>query len=294
MLLIMGRIDEILSKIIDWAKNEDLVRGLLLQGSLTRQDSDELSDLDINVFVTKIEPFVKDDSWISSIAKVWVYSPDKIEFEGIVYPQRLVIYDQGTKVDFGLRTIDIITRLARSNFYDDGYKILLDKDNLLSKLPGPSFKSAIPAKPTQEEFTHAVKEYWFEEYHVAKYLKREDLWLVKFRDWSIKYYLLKMMEWYTLVKNNLDYDVRWDGKQIQKWLEPKIYNKLFNIYGHFETNDSWEKLMMNNNLFREISIKTAKLLGYKYPKEVDKNLTEFTSKLKDQSKQLKTKLSNKL
>jgi hypothetical protein len=35
----------------------------------------------------------------------------------------------------------------------------------------------------------------------------------------------------------------------------------------------------NNDLFRDISKKTAELLGYKYPEDVDKNFTDFTQRL---------------
>jgi aminoglycoside 6-adenylyltransferase len=272
--------DPMLKKIITWAENAENIRGLVMEGSRGATNPvDDLADYDINVFCTNYEEFRDQDEWLSDIAKVWVYEPNEGQFEDAKSVNRLVIFEGGKKVDFVFWTIDLVDRMVSANKYDKGCKVLLDKDGILEPLNNSVIKPSTPQKPTQEEFEFIIKEYWFEEYHVAKYLKRKDLWLVKFRDGSIKFYLLKMMEWYMLAKNNWNYDVKWDGKHIEKWLEPEVYDRLFKTYGHFDEKDSWDALNENNDLFRDISKKTAELLAYKYPDEVDKNFTEFTQKL---------------
>lgn len=272
----MKNTEEMLNKIIDWAKDEEAVRGVIIVGSRALQEpTDDLADFDISLFVKDTKPFVEDDSWISKIEKVWVYSPDKYVWHDITTPTRLVIYDGGVKVDYSLWNISVAQELGQSNFYDSGYKVLLDKDQVLANFKTASFKNTPSKKPTQEEFTHSISEFWFEAYHVAKYLKREDLWLVKFRDWSLQVYLLKIMEWYMLSKNNWGYDVKWTGKNIKKWLDPEVYKRLENIFSHFDKEDSWKGLIARIDLFRDLSKEIGKNLGYKYPEEVDKNLTGF-------------------
>jgi len=275
----MSKLEGILNKIIEWAKSEDSVRGLIVEGSIAQDQGDNFSDVDISIFTKDIEPFTKDDSWISKIANVWVYSPDKYYFGDVLVPTRLVIYEDGIKVDYSLWNIDIIDDLNKSDCFDTGYKILLDKDSLLATFKEPSLKPKVPKKPTEEEFIHAVNEFWFEAYHVAKYLEREDLWMAKSRDWSIKEFLLKMMEWYSLAKNNWNTDVKWLGKHIKNWLEPEIYNRLNNVFGHFDSEDSWKALITTIDLYKDVSKETAKLLGFTYPDDVDKKLTEFINKL---------------
>ena len=187
----MGKAEEILKKIIDWAQNEDNVRGLIIVGSRALEgQSDELSDLDISLFTNNKDSYIEDDSWISSISNEWVYSPDKYYFNDVLVPTRLVIYEGGVKVDYSLWSVDVAAQLAKSDYFDTGYKVLVDKDELFKGFKEPSLKPSIPTKPTEKEFTHIIKEFWFEAYHVAKYLKREDLWLVKFRDWSLQVCLL--------------------------------------------------------------------------------------------------------
>jgi aminoglycoside 6-adenylyltransferase len=272
--------DPMLKKIITWAENAENIRGLVIEGSRGAVNPvDDLADYDINVFCTNYDEFRDQDGWLSDIAKVWVYEPNEGHFENAKSVNRLVIFEGGKKVDFVFWTTNLVDRMVKANKYDQGCKVLLDKDGILEPLNNSVVKLSMPQKPTQEEFEFIIKEYWFEEYHVAKYLKRKDLWLVKFRDGSIKFYLLKMMEWYMLAKNNWDYDVKWDGKHIEKWLEPEVYDRLFKTYGHFDEKDSWEALNENNDLFRDISKKTAELLSYKYPENVDKNFTDFTQRL---------------
>lgn len=278
----MNKTDEILGKITDWAKNEDAVRGVIVVGSRTlREPTDALADFDISLFIKDTKPFIKDNSWISKIAKVWVYSPDKYKWNETIVPTRLVIYEGGIKVDYSLWNVSVTQELGKSEFFDSRYKILLDKDNILANFKTTSFKSSVPKKPTQEEFAIAINEFWFEAYHVAKYLKREDLWLVKFRDWSLQIYLLTMMEWFMLSKNNWDYDIKWTGKNIKKWLDPEIYKRLNEIFSHFDKEDSWKGLVARIELFRDISKETANNLGYNYPENVDANLTKFILSLRN-------------
>lgn len=275
----MENSEKVFSSLIKWATGNDSVRGLIIVGSRALQEPiDDLADFDISLFVKDSKPFTEEDAWISKIAKVWVYSPDEYEWNDVTVPTRLVIYENGVKVDYSLWNINIADQLGQSDFFDSGYKVLLDKDKLLANFKSSTFKRTIIKQPTQEEFTNVINEFWFEAYHVAKYLKREDLWLVKFRDWSLQVYLLTIMEWFMLSKNNWDYDVKWTGKQIKKWLDPDIYQRLENIFSHFNKEDSIKGLLARIDLFRDLSKETAKNLGYNYQEEVDKNITEFIYK----------------
>ena len=267
----------IVERILAWAGKEDAIRAVLLMGSRVRDVSvDTLADLDIGLFATDFSPFLNDDTWMSQIAPVWVCSPYQMFLQDIVVPTRLVIYEGGNKVDYSFWSPASVSQLADARYFDTGYRILLDKDGLLQALGEPSFQPAIPPKPTEHEFVRLINEYWFEAYHVAKYLKRDDLWLVKFRDFgSLKVYLLTLMEWYMLAKHGWNYDVQWDGKQIKQWLDPAVYARLQETFAHFDARDSWAKFIANNELFQELSARTAQILGYAYPADVATNLERY-------------------
>jgi aminoglycoside 6-adenylyltransferase len=74
---------DILSRIVNWAEQEAPVRALILEGSRAEKgEADELSDYDVNMFITDPELYTQDDRWISAIGDVWVYIPEKVTHHG--------------------------------------------------------------------------------------------------------------------------------------------------------------------------------------------------------------------
>lgn len=186
---------ELLQRISAWSEAQPNIRVLILTGSYAQDQADDLSDLDIEIFVRDPETYAQSDSWMSEIGPVWVYLP---LHDHAGYPTRLVIFEGGLKVDFSIFPVSVlVNRLAAqrlSPLYDRGYRVLVDKDELAGRLPAPSRKAPMARVPTEEELVGLVREFWFEAYHVAKYLKRGDLWAGKYRDWGLKGLLLRMIE----------------------------------------------------------------------------------------------------
>ncbi len=60
-------------------------------------------------------------------------------------------------------------------------------------------------KLEEKDFQRNIKEFWFEVYHVGKYIFRHDLWTAKFRDWSAKEWLRQMLEWNIGAHKKLEY-----------------------------------------------------------------------------------------
>lgn len=143
-------------------------------------------------------------------------------------------------------------------------------------MPKPEFKGFEYKKPSEHEFLTAVKEFWFEAYHVAVYLKRGDLWSAKVRSSGIHdHFLLKMIEWNELSKLNWNTAIRPMGKWMQSWVSQDTWNALHQIFAHFNEQDSWSFLLNTIALFRKLSIETAKKLGFSYPQDIDKNFSDF-------------------
>ncbi|HVZ12425.1 MAG TPA: aminoglycoside 6-adenylyltransferase [Patescibacteria group bacterium] len=276
---------EFLQKIISWAENDNSVRMLIQTGSHTRIDnsSDELSDFDIEMFVDDVGRFADSNRWIKEIDDVWVCLPLT---NSVGDPTRLVIFNGGYKVDFTLNKLKDIEQIKKDgydDYFNKGFKILLDKDNLGKDLPSPSYKTQFTKKPTQEEFTALVEEFFFETYHIPKYVKRGSLWTVKMRDWGIKELLLRMLEWYEKSLHGFDYDTWYAGAKLEKWVERNIYDELQNTFAHFDKEDSLRALDATIKLFRRIAKETAKNLDLIYPEEVDQNITGYIEKISNDS-----------
>ncbi|MFC1841965.1 aminoglycoside 6-adenylyltransferase [Candidatus Dependentiae bacterium] len=290
---------KVIDKIIDWAKGQEPVKVLILTGSFAgkgptlRDESidspqgdrvDELSDYDIAIFTDDIEKYADDDSWIHKIEDVVVYEPCQLYKNNKEYPTRLVIYKDGLQVDFSLFDLDYLKYLTLLDKlpvdYNLGYKILLDKDDVTKNLKSPTYEYPFTKKPSKEAFELAISIFFFEAFKEAKALVRNDLWHAKIRDWTTKEYLLRMIEWHEKAKHGWNYDTNCDGKRMQSWVDPSIWQKGHNIFAHFDKEDSFAALIPMINLFRELATEVAKILNYEYPNDVDEKVTKLINGLK--------------
>jgi aminoglycoside 6-adenylyltransferase len=96
----------------------------------------------------------------------------------------------------------------------------------------------------------------------------------------LKSFLLKMIEWHEQSKHGWDYETYYSGKAMKSWASADTWNSLHQTFARFDGGDSWRSLFVTMNLFRQLARETAEKLGYPYPQEVDRNLTEFVSKIR--------------
>lgn len=273
--------DRILTGVVVWANTDPNVRGLVLVGSRARsQMADELSDIDVQVYAISHERYTRDEAWLSQFAPVWVCVCDEYVENNVRVPTRLVIFDQGVKVDFAFYSAAMMTGLS-----SDGRprQVLLDKDRVVEGTGRELSGEMPPELPAVEEFGRVVKEFWFEAYHVAKYLSRGDLWLAKSRDYAAKQLLLRIVEWHALAELKWNQGVDDEGKNMQSWVSADVWEDLHSAFARFDAADSWRALIRTNKLFRRLAVETAQALGFEYPSEVDRNISEFIGKLERQA-----------
>jgi aminoglycoside 6-adenylyltransferase len=272
-----------LEKIVKWAGTKDAIKVILLTGSLASKGCvDELSDYDIAVFGTNFS-FIEDDVWLQQIDDYLVCIHDHFQLFSYHISTRLTIFNPGFKVDFSFHPMEeleeIISSKVLPDSYNIGYTVLLDKDCVTEQLPAASYKGFIVKKPTHEEFQKNVNEFWFEVYHVAKYLKRGDLWSVKFRDWSAKQWLLQMLQWDSALLHDWNISYKNDGKEMQKWLPKDLWDELNNCFAPFDEANSTNALKNTMNLYRRLSTGMAKALGFRYNENLDSSMSAFVHSL---------------
>src|SRR3954463_9666521 len=163
-----------LEKIINWANSTESIRAIILSGSLTSKGKkDILSDYDI-AFYGNDFTFIGNDEWLNNIQEYWVCIHDQFKFLGYDIPTRLTIFDEYFKVDFSFHPMEELQKMIDDkkipDDYNIGYEVLLDKDGVLKYLIKPQYKGFVLTKPDEKAFQENVKEFWFECYHVAKYL----------------------------------------------------------------------------------------------------------------------------
>lgn len=269
---------QIINRIVDWAQKEKDVRAVILMGSRAAGMEDPYSDFDLAIFCSSYDSYSGDEGWLSNIGNVWVCVHEKVNQGNHTFPTRLVIFEGGEKVDFGFYPMNILHDLVHAkdlpDEYNRGYTVLVDKRSLTALMPKATHKESAANQPSEPEFQRIINEFWFEVHHVAKYLKRDDLWSVKFRSGSIyDNFLLKMIEWNEQAKLNWKTQLPPLGKRMRSWVDPDTWKSLHQVFAHFDRSDSRRGLLHLIELFRKIATDTANRLGYSYPYDLDKNIT---------------------
>src|ERR1041385_6432181 len=213
-------------RIAAWAAQEENIRAVVVTGSRSRDDGsmDEWSDLDVQLITTDHTAYAPSSDWLENIGSVWVCLPLTTD---IGFPTRLVWFAGGNKVDFSFWPVDwLMTMIEHGELADEyqrGYYAIVDKDGLVAKLPPSPHSFPAKSKPSEEQFRFVVDEFWFEAIHVAQFIRRRELWVVKFRDSTMKSDLLQIMEWHAQAEHDWQYNTWLIGKRIAKWTDSKTW-----------------------------------------------------------------------
>jgi aminoglycoside 6-adenylyltransferase len=232
------------------------------------------------VFTSETAPYLTSTDWLKAIGRVWVVIPSQT---GDGDPEQLVLFEDGYKVDFIFYPLEELQRLGQTSIlpgvYRRGYYVLVDKDGVTQHLPAPSFDAPSRQQPAEAEFLLAVQRFWYGAVYVAKQIRRRELWIVKFRDWTMKEDLLRMIEWHAGASHGWNYDTWHDGRFMLEWTDAQTEEALSQVFGGFDAVDCWHALQSSLDLFRRLAKETASALNYDYPAELDGKVTDFVKML---------------
>ncbi len=270
----MSRRTELFDSIVAWARRSSEVEALIQTGSLVRRDdrADEFSDLDIEIIATDPDLLASDDGWIAEIGKIITVLRLG---EGQEWPTRLVIFEGGEKVDFTLAGVARVRRMSSAGLdplYDRGYRVIADKTGVTKGLPAPSFGFPVPSLPSPKRFRESVEEFWFEAFHVPRYLARKELFLVKQRDWTMKKLLLEMIEWHAVARNSEPVDIWHIGTHLHEWTDRETWWELQETFGRFDAEDAKRAFEATTRLYGRLGREVATALGFEYPQDVEEKI----------------------
>jgi aminoglycoside 6-adenylyltransferase len=266
--------DNVLNKIINWAKGETDIRIIILEGSrASNSEIDELSDYDLNLFVVNPDSYTSDNSWLKNFDDILVYQKEKFLYKNLEIPTRLVVYKNSPRVDFSFWPIealyDVIENKMLPESYKNGYRVLLDKDKITDKIIFPDYCGFTITRPTKDQLLKSIYDFWFEAYCIAKYLKRERLWYAKtLENGSIKKLLLQIILWRESYKCNWKNNkIHLDGKNIEDQIDENVKKSFEKCFSKYNIDDTWESLFETINLFKKLSFELAELMNIEYPFE---------------------------
>jgi len=271
----MSSEDAVVQQLVRLGESYDSVRAMVLTSSRADPDAprDILSDYDVILYTVDLAPFLERDDWFESLGPVLVTIRPGFQEMGRWLATRLVLYEDGTKIDFGLRRMDDLQGLCSTGSPPDdhGYTVLLDKDGLTASLGRPTHKAYIPNVPMESEYASVVNDFWWDSTYVSRYLWREDLMAVKIMlDHVLKQDELRtMLEWSVEIERGWVWKPGAYGRGLTKVLDPDTSRELVATYVGGDTEELWESLFRTAALFRRVAIRVADSLGYGYPHGLD-------------------------
>src|SRR5690349_19841977 len=93
---------DVLARLTQWANNQPLVRAMILESSRANDSApiDLLSDYDVLLVISDTKPFSQRDTWLQAFGRILVTFRDKGQMYGHKTFNRLVLYEDGTKIDY--------------------------------------------------------------------------------------------------------------------------------------------------------------------------------------------------
>ncbi|MBN1934685.1 MAG: aminoglycoside 6-adenylyltransferase [Anaerolineae bacterium] len=295
--------DRIIQRLIRWGQDQTAVRAMILTstranlatGQRPNAPVDVLSDYDVVLVVEDIHPFFHDRTWLQDFGQVLVSYWDPIHPApgyGIEQTGNVIQFEDGLKIDFTLWPVELLQRVVQTatlpDDLDDGYAVLLDKDDLTDGMPASTYTIYIPARPTEETYRRVIEEFFSDAPYVAKCLWRDELMPAKWcLDYDMKHvYVRQMLEW------RIECEHGWRvvpagalGKGLKKRLPPDLWRQLESAYAGAGIEENWAALFETIAVYRQAAVEVADRLGYAYPHDLDRRVVAYLHEIQSLDRQ---------
>ena len=279
---------EIKNLILGFAKQDDRIRAVLLNGSRANPNAtpDGLRDFDIVFIVENLESFTRDHSWTNIFGEKIIFQlPDEMNF-GVEDSYRekisfayLMLFKDTNRIDLTLFPKKKLT----ANFNPDSLTLLwLDKDHLFTGLPQSGDKDYHIQEPAEKEFLDTCNEFWWATTYVAKGLVRDEIIYAKeMLEVVVRPMFMKVIEWQVGIENDFSVSSGKAGKFLKRYLPGDFYKKILLTYANFETAENWKALFLMTEIFQQSSNFVAEKLGFTINKREQQNVLAYLKALHD-------------
>lgn len=269
--------DDVLGRVLHWASGDERVRAALLTSSRVTAGAprDILSDYDLALIVSDLAPFTPAGDWVREIAEPLLRVRDVSEDMGVSVQNDMLFFADGVKIDFSIWPVSLTAQIQATgklpDEFDDGYRVLLDRDGLTRDWPPPRHQAFQLDPPTAEQFQSLLEEFWFVSTYVAKNLWRQEFIPARvIFDYEMKYLIvLKMLAWRAGLDHHWAIQPGFFGKGMQRYLAPRIWDAWLATYSGPDAAEMRAALYATIALFREVAQGVAAEMGFPYPEETD-------------------------
>lgn len=277
--------EEVLRQFDEWARGNDAVRAAILTSTRANpeRETDFLSDYDIQLYVADLGPFRADDRWLAAFGPImvrWPFRPRSTFDEEWI--TRCVIFKDGVRIDFQITDLSAIA----SERYDDDYRVLIDRDGLTAGLKPPTLSGHLVRMPSREEYDTLVHEFWWNAHYVPKYLWRDELpFAASMLGQAVRdEYLYTVINWFIGLRHNWSVNTGVRGCKFKRYLDDKTWSEYESTFARAGVEENWEAFFNAVAVFRRLATAVGEGLGYEYPSQVDREMTEYYSRIRSTKK----------
>jgi aminoglycoside 6-adenylyltransferase len=283
--------DAVIAAIVKWARCHPLIRACIITSTraIPHATIDALSDYDIILICTDIQPLTGDHAWIDAFGDVLISYWDPIEVDGDYGVERsgsIVQYVDGLKIDFSLWPLGLLERItagpALPAELDAGFRVLVDKDGIATSLKPPTYHGYRRSRPEEQEFHLLVNDFFVGPPYVAKCLLRNELLPAKWcLDYDMRFvYFLPMLEWRAQCGADWSLSFGVNGKGLRHALQDDLWKAFEATFAGASIDENWDALFAMMELFAGVARDVAASLGYRYPGELERRVTAFVREMR--------------
>jgi len=255
-----SRVGEFLDDVAAWGREQGDVHGVVLLGSQARADvpADELSDVDVVLFVDEPERYLRDHTWLAPFGEPLLSHIEATAVGG--FEERRVLFRDGLEVDFAIVPAAALADLppAAAEVFARGFRVLYD-DGI--KVEPPEIPLRAPLAPTQAQLDELANEFWYHLLWGAKKLRRGEVLLAKqVCDCTLKRRIVELARWRaqeTDTWHDLRFFEHWAGKDVVEALGP--------TFASYDAAEVARALRATGELFGRLEAEVASRFGLTSP-----------------------------
>lgn len=270
---------EMLELILEFAKNDERIRAVTLEGSRTNPNvpKDPFQDYDVSYHVTDMNSFIHQSDWVHIFGEqIIMQTPDTSSLFPPEHDRRfsyLMLFTDGNRIDLTLIPLDEKEEYCKE---DKLMMVLLDKDGTFPEVPAPTDKDYWVKPPSSKLFEDCCDEFWWVSTYVAKGLWRNEiLYAQDHLNQYVRPMLIKMLEWQVGIQTDFSVSVGNSGKYLEKYLSEQCWNELLSTYADGSYTETWKALFAMSRLFRRTAQSVADHFNYEYSYTGDQRVTEY-------------------
>ena len=270
---------EVIATVLDIAGKDESVRAVIRTNLLPKREYDYYNFCFV---VNDMEKLDSDPFEQCFGDRILLYRADKNYPE--LFPHQtkayLMVFRDGTTIAINFMDKDaFMERYNREQNHEnvwigDTYLKLLDKDNMMPEIKRLDEKLTwFAEKPSEEEFDGTCSEFWWVLKTFAEYTLRKELPSTMFYlNVAVRDLLNRMIRWYLYLQAGQPVDMGILDCNMEKLLDEKLFSLYKQTYPTADYRSIWEAFDAVVKLWNKIGNDVAKLSGYVYAVDTEKNM----------------------